>query len=115
VRARVQPTRLTTWLLLVGAVAGALAYVGLRATLPSDGARIAFYGDAWSAAGIRIDPIDAPAAGLEGGDVVVEVAGHPMEAWLRDVIARAFTVPDASQPIDYALERDGAGVEAAVA
>ena len=50
--------------------------------LPSDGARIAFYGDGWSDVGVRIDPIDAPAAGLQAGDLVVGVAGRSVDAWL---------------------------------
>ena len=82
VRAGVPARRVGTWLLLAAALTAALAFAVLRATLPSDGARVAFYGDAWSAAGIRIDPIDAPAAGLQAGDVVLAVDGHPMEAWL---------------------------------
>ena len=63
-RARVKAKRIATWLLLAAAVSGAVAYTVARATLPSDGARIAFYGDSWSDTGIRIEPIDAPAPGL---------------------------------------------------
>jgi signal transduction histidine kinase len=97
-----------TWLLLGAALTAALLFVVLRATLPSDGARIAFYGDAWSAAGIRIEPIDAPAAGLAAGDVVMAVGGHSMEAWLRDARNGAMARPDTDAAIEYRLERDGA-------
>ena len=41
-----------------------MLFVGLRVVTPSDGGRIVFYGDAWSSAGVRIEPIDAPAPGL---------------------------------------------------
>ena len=114
-RARVQVHRLATWALFAVSLAGALGYVGLRATLPSDGARIAFYGDAWSTEGIRIDPIDAPAAGLQAGDVVIAVAGTPMEAWLADVTTGHLAAPDAARPIDYEVARDGRPHETAVA
>ena len=106
-RAGVHAHRIATWLLLGAAVGGAIAYTVLRGSLPSDGARIAFYGGGWSDAGIRIEPIDAPAAGLRAGDVVVAVAGLPMETWLRDVATSAIPDPEAAGPIDYALERDG--------
>ncbi len=96
-----------TWLLLAVALAAAMGFVMLRATLPSDGARVAFYGDAWSLTGILIDPIDAPAAGLAAGDVVVAVDGRPMDAWLRDVVAGAVPDPDAAGPMPYRVTRDG--------
>ena len=112
-RAGVHAHRIATWLLLGAALGGAIAYTVLRGSLPSDGARIAFYGGGWSDAGIRIEPIDAPAAGLRAGDVVVAVAGRPMETWLRDAAAGAIPDPEAAGPIDYALERDGAALGAA--
>ena len=93
--------RVGTWLLLAAALTGALAFSILRATLPSDGARVEFYGDAWTADGVRIAPIDAPAAGLQAGDVVQAVGGTSMEAWLRDVTAAAVPRPDAQRPIEY--------------
>ena len=113
-RAGVLAQRVGTWLLLAVALAAAAAFVILRATLPSDGARVAFYGDAWSVAGIRIDPIDAPAAGLQDGDVVLAVDGFPMETWLRDVAAGALPDPDVAAPIGYRLDRGGTDVATTV-
>jgi signal transduction histidine kinase len=96
-----------TWVLLGAALAAAMASVVLRATVPSDGARVAFYGDAWSPLGILIDPIDAPAAGLAAGDIVVAVDGASMETWLRDVASGTVPNPDATDVIPYRVARDG--------
>jgi signal transduction histidine kinase len=103
-----------TWLLLVASLAAALLFTLGRAMLPSDGARVAFYGEAWSPAGIRIDPIDAPAAGLAAGDIVLAVDDHAMDAWLSDVAVGALPEPDATAPIAYRLLRDGGAVDTAV-
>ena len=109
-----QARRLALWLLLGVALVGATGYAVLRARLPSDGARIAFYGDAWADDGIRIEPIDAPAPGLQAGDLVVAVAGVPMEDWIRDVSAASIARPAAGAPIEYRLERAGTPVAATV-
>ncbi|HLO34557.1 MAG TPA: hypothetical protein VK194_00680, partial [Candidatus Deferrimicrobium sp.] len=79
--------RTATWLALAGSLALGLWFVAIRATAPSDGARVDFYGNGWSSAGIAIAPIDAPAAGLAAGDIVTDVASRPMEAWLREAVA----------------------------
>jgi signal transduction histidine kinase len=111
---RVNAHQIATWLLLGAALGGAVTYTILRGGLPSDGARVAFYGEAWSDTGIRIQPIDEPAAGLRAGDVITDVAGRPMETWLRNLITGAIPDPAATDAIDYVIERDGAGVRAAV-
>jgi signal transduction histidine kinase len=100
--------RTLTWAALIGAVAVAAAFTILRATDPSDGARISFYGDGWSSTGIAIAPIDEPAPGLQDGDVVTAVDGRSMEAWLADATNRDVLRPTSAAPIPYAIERAAA-------
>jgi signal transduction histidine kinase len=98
-----------TWLALAGSLGLGLGFVVLRAAAPSDGARVAFYGDGWSTAGIRIAPIDAPAAGLRAGDTVVGVAGRPIESWLAAALApigSPAAQPRPDQPIRYEVLGD---------
>lgn len=89
------------WLALA---AGALS-VALRVGLPSDNARVAFYAGAWSQAGVVIDPIDQPAAGLREADRVTSADGRALESW-----ADALLDPSVQRPDDgaaYGIERDG--------
>jgi signal transduction histidine kinase len=81
---------------------------------PSDGGRVSFYGDAWTSEGIRIDPIDAPAAGLQAGDVVQAIGGRSMDAWLRDAGDASTARPESAGPIPYRIARDAATLEPAV-
>ena len=97
---------LATWLLLGASLAGALLYVGMRVVAPSDGGRIAFYDDAWSAAGIAIAPIDPPQPDLEDGDRVESIAGRSMDAWARLVLDPAVARPT-GDPVPYIVARDG--------
>jgi signal transduction histidine kinase len=99
--------RIATWLVLAGSLGVAILFVAVRAWIPSDGARVAFYGDAWSAAGVQIAPIDEPAPGLEGGDTVVAVDDRPLEAWLRDAANPSVARPTADVTIPYLLTRAG--------
>ena len=96
-----------TWLLLAVSLGGAALYAGLRVAMPSDGARVAFYGGAWSAAGVRIEPIDAPAPGLATGDRVTAVAGRSIDDWLGDALAADVARPTGGAPIPYAIDRAG--------
>jgi two-component system NarL family sensor kinase len=99
--------RIATWLALAGSLGAAILFTAVRGLTPSDGARVAFYGDAWSAAGIRIAPIDEPAPGLQDGDTVVAVDGRPLEAWLRDAADPSVARPTAGTPTAYELTRAG--------
>ena len=103
--------RLATWGLLGASLAGASLFVVLRLTMPSDGGRIAFYEDAWSAAGVVISPIDEPQAGLAPGDRVDAVDGRSMDAWAGAVLDRGVARPEGG-PLPYLLTRDGSAVEA---
>ena len=107
VRPRDRIRRIGTWIVLGGALWLAVAFTWQRSSDPSDGARVSFYGNGWSSAGIVIDPIDAPAAGLQGGDLVTAVAGRSMESWLADATDRQATRPTATTPMPYAIVRDG--------
>jgi signal transduction histidine kinase len=103
-----------TWVALAGSLGLAVLFVWGRATAPSDGARISFYGDGWSSAGVRIAPIDAPAAGLQDGDLVVAVDDRPMDDWLADAADRSVDRPTAGTPIPYGVVRDGTPLSVAV-
>ena len=103
------------WLVLAGSLGAGLLFVGLRLTTPSDGARVAFYEGAWSAEGVRIAPIDAPAAGLRPGDLVQSVDGRPLDAWLRDALDPGVPRPGTAAPASYVVEREGELVTASVA
>jgi signal transduction histidine kinase len=105
--------RLATWGLLGASLVGAALFVVLRLTTPSDGGRIAFYEDAWSAAGVVISPIDEPQPGLRAGDRVDAVDGRSMDAWAGAMLDGGVPRP-AAGPLPYALERDGTAVETSV-
>ncbi|MGK2850424.1 MAG: sensor histidine kinase [Candidatus Limnocylindrales bacterium] len=97
--------RRLTWLALAGALGACLLSIALRVGGPSDGARVGFYAGAWSAAGVRIDPIDAPAPGLRGGDLVKGVADRSLEAWVRLALDPSVARPTVGA--EYRVERDG--------
>jgi signal transduction histidine kinase len=99
---------LATWAALVGSLGFAVLFVWLRATTPSDGARVSFYGDGWTSAGVRIAPIDEPAPGLQTGDLVVTVDGTSMEAWLGEATDASAARPITTAPIPYDIVRGGA-------
>jgi signal transduction histidine kinase len=96
------------WLALAGSLGAAILFIVVSAVTPSDGARVAFYGDAWSASGVQIAPIDEPAPGLEAGDIVTAVDGRWLEAWLHDAANPSVARPPAGLPIAYWLTRAGA-------
>jgi len=96
--------RAATWALLAVSIAAPAAFVGLRLTVPSDGGRVAFYEDAWSEAGVRIDPIDAPASGLRAGDLVERIAGRSMETWAALALDPTAARPG-GDPVRYAVQR----------
>ena len=73
--------RIGVWVALAASVAAATLFVGVKATLPSDGGRVAFYEDAWTVEGVRIDPIDDPQPDLRAGDQVRAIDGRSMEGW----------------------------------
>lgn len=102
--------RLGVWGLLSLSLAGALLFIGLRSLTPSDGGRIAFYGDAWSVSGIVIAPIDAPQAGLTAGDRVEAIDGRSMDAWASSALDPAVARPG-TDPLPYLVERGGTRAE----
>ncbi|HKF85334.1 MAG TPA: histidine kinase [Candidatus Limnocylindrales bacterium] len=105
--------RLATWSVLGASLAVAALFVVLRLTIPSDGGRIAFYEDAWSAGGVVISPIDQPQPGLAPGDRVAAIDGRSMEAWADAVVDGGVQRP-AGGPLPYLLGRDGSAVDASV-
>jgi len=111
---RMRVRQIATWVALAGSLGLAILFVWVRATTPSDGARISFYGDTWTPVGVRIDPIDPPAAGLQSGDLVVGVDRRSLETWLSDVTDPSAVRPDAAAPIPYGIVRDGTAASVAV-
>lgn len=97
--------RRLTWLVLAGALGACLLSIALRVGGPSDGARIGFYAGAWSAAGVNIDPIDAPAPGLRAGDLITGVADRSLESWVRLALDPRVARPTVGA--EYRVERDG--------
>ena len=98
--------RRATWLTLWVAIGACVVSVALRVGLPSDGARVAFYGGAWSPVGVVVDAIDAPAAGLLDGDRVTSVDDRPIAAWAAALLDRDVARPDTGAT--YGIARDGA-------
>ena len=114
VRASIRVRRIATWVALACSLGLAILFVWVRATTPSDGARISFYGDAWTPAGVRIDPIDPPADGLQSGDLVVSVDRRSLETWLSNATDRSVVRPDVAAPMPYAVFSDGTAASVAV-
>ena len=93
--------RTALWLLLGASLAAPIVFVWVRDHTPSDGARVSWYEDAWSAEGVLIDPIDAPAAGLQDGDVVRAIEGRTIDAWLGEVLNGSAERPHPDTPMSY--------------
>jgi len=99
--------RTALWLLLAVSLAAPLLFIWVRDHTPADGARISWYEDAWSAEGVLIDPIDAPAAGLEDGDVVLAVDDRSINEWLAVVADASVPRPHPSLTMPYEVQRNG--------
>ena len=99
--------RTALWLLLGASLAAPIVFVWVRDHTPSDGARVSWYEDAWSAEGVLIAPIDAPAAGLQDGDQVRAVDGRTIDAWLGEILNRSAEPPRPDAPKSYDIARDG--------
>ena len=99
--------RAALWLLLAVSLAAPILFVWVRDHTPADGARISWYEDAWSAEGVLIDPIDAPAAGLEDGDVVLAVDDRTINEWLAVVADPSVPRPNPALTMPYEVRRDG--------
>jgi len=102
--------RIATWLALAASLGAGLLFVVVRVVTPSDGARVSFYGDGWSAAGVRIAPIDRPVADLESGDLVATVGGVPLETWARAAIDPSGRPATPAGRIEYGIVRDGSSI-----
>ena len=99
--------RSALWLLLAVSLAAPVVFIWVRDHTPADGARISWYEDAWTADGVLIDPIDAPAAGLEDGDLVLAVDDRSIEAWLSVVADPSAPRPNPSLAMPYEVQRGG--------
>jgi len=106
-------SRIAAWSVLAASLAAVLLWVGLRIATPSDGGRIAFYQDAWSASGILIEPIDPPQPGLRAGDEVQAVDGRSMEAWADSLLDPSLARP-AGGAVDYEVARGDGRVSTTV-
>ena len=99
--------RALTWLALGASLGAGLLFVVVRVATPSDGARVGFYAGGWSADGVRIAPIDAPAPGLQAGDLVRAVDGRPLDGWARAALDPSVARPAPGAASAYDLVRDG--------
>jgi len=106
-RRGVPGVRIGVWVALAASVAAATLFVGVKATLPSDGGRVAFYEDAWTVEGVRIDPIDDPQPDLRAGDQVRAIDGRSMEGWADALLDPAAGRPSGG-PLGYEVQRGGA-------
>jgi signal transduction histidine kinase len=83
---------------------------------PSDGAAIAFYGEAWTRDGVRVERLEQGSTGLQVGDVVIGIAGLPLNHWLEPV-GQLGVVRDPAAPgvtLDYGVERSTGTVDVTV-
>jgi signal transduction histidine kinase len=106
-RGSVPGGRVGIWVALATSLLAATLFVALKVTAPSDGGRVAFYDHAWTAAGVQIDPIDAPQPDLRGGDQVRAIDGRSMEGWADAVLDPTATRPAGHGPHSYEVERSG--------
>jgi signal transduction histidine kinase len=104
------------WLLVAVALVTSFAFVGWRLIGASDGATIAFYGDAWTVDGVRVDRVEERAGGLAPGDLVRAIAGHPISEWLDRAVDPAIgpPLPAHGDAATYSIERDGTAADVEV-
>jgi len=96
------------WLLIALALAASASFVGWRLFGLSDGAVVAFYGDAWQAHGVQVQPIAGSDRGLEVDDLVVAIAGRSVDAWLAGALDPTLERHAAyAGGLDYTVERGG--------
>lgn len=87
-----------------------LIFMALHTLGPSDGARMEPDGPVWRHAGVAVTPLEPhPANGLRQGDIVVAVAGRPMEEWARLIGVPAATRPQwrVGEVVTYTVVRAG--------
>ena len=117
VRAAGRARRSGIWFLAGVSLVASLTFLGARLVGTSDGARIAFYADAWTSEGARVEPIHPRLGSLISGGVVHAVAGRPLGSWidaaLDPTIARS--VGSVDEPVTYEVLRNGASVDVPVA
>ena len=98
------------WLLAGVSLAAGLGYLGMRLAGPSDGAVIAFYADAWTVDGVRVEPTAQSPGGLRSGDIVTHIAGRPIGELLDRAADPGLDRSglDGSRPVRYTVLRAGA-------
>ncbi|HUG30314.1 MAG TPA: GAF domain-containing sensor histidine kinase [Candidatus Limnocylindria bacterium] len=105
-----RPRATAIWLLAGVSLAASLGYLVVRLAGPSDGAVIAFYSDAWTLDGVRVEPLDQPPDGLMAGDIVTHVAGRPLGELLDRAVDPELDRSgfDGSRTVRYTVSRAGA-------
>jgi two-component system, NarL family, sensor kinase len=108
-----QKTRLAVWLLALTILAPAAAFLLLRQTTPTDGARLEPGARALQTGGMLVQPLVELPGGLREGDVVVSVGGIPLETWARGIFQRIDKRPEWTYgtSVPYTVIRDGSPEE----
>lgn len=111
------PSRpIALWLFVVVALLASAIFVGWRLLGPSDGAQIAFYGDAWTTDGVRVERLTPALDGLQSGDHVLAIGGQLINRLLDGAtdpsFDRATLAP--GEPVIYTVERGGEIIDVAV-
>ncbi len=107
--------RLVTLLLAGLGLSVAVAFSALRLARPSDGAVLDASTHFWHADGVAVTPLGAETP-LHAGDVVVAVAGRPLDDWAGDLLDMGVERPRwrAGDAVTYTVRRDGRLVDLTV-
>lgn len=97
-------------------LACALAFVGYRLSVPSDGTAVGGgAGNPYASGGVTIGPDlgRTEGTGVQSGDRVIDLLGRPIDAWLGALIDPAASRPVivAGDPVPFAVDRAGRRVE----
>jgi two-component system, NarL family, sensor kinase len=95
------------------------AFVGLRLTVPTDGATLEPERLPWRPEGVVVTPLVDRPSGLQPGDLVIGVDGRSLEAWARRLVDPAASLQArpawyVGQMVTYTVVRDGRAQDLAI-
>jgi hypothetical protein len=96
-------------LLVASLLLSASAFLGARALLPGDGARIVFDPLPTGASGLLVSPLSAETSAFLPGDQLLSIEGKSVDDWLRSSLSlRSFRLGALSaDELEYSIHRDG--------